>query len=187
MITGGSWFPEMRGFYDMIFTEIEKSGVAEGLPFSLSIPFYMIIIGFFIAIKAKRPGYTAGVFMAFFLWGTYLLGPVAAFRYMYPFFLLIPVILTPVFSRGTVIAVKADSDASEDDKPEEEKDEKSDLKEEVKEKADENTEAKLEDKSEAGSDEKTETGSDENTEVKPEENSEDRSDEKPDAADEDKI
>lgn len=158
MITGGSWFPEMRGFYDMVFTEIENSVVAEGLPFSLSIPFYMIIIGLFIAIKAKRPGYTAGVFMAFFLWGTYLLGPVAAFRYMYPFFMLIPVILTPVFSRGTVVSVKADSDASEDDKPEEEKDEKSE-----------------DDKS------------DENTEVKPEENSEDRSDEKPDTVDEDKI
>ncbi len=116
MITGGSWFPEMRGFYDMIFTDIEESGTLGGLPFSLSIPFYMIILGFYIAIKAKRPGYTAGVFLSFFLWGTYLLGPVAAFRYMYPFFLMIPVILTPVFSRGTVIAVKADSDASEDEK-----------------------------------------------------------------------
>ena len=123
MITGGSWFPEMRGFYDMVFTEIEQSGVAEGLPFSLSIPFYMIILGFYIAVKAKRPGYTAGVFMAFFLWGTYLLGPVAAFRYMYPFFLLIPVILTPVFSRGTVPLEKAEDGASEDDNPEEKKEE----------------------------------------------------------------
>ncbi len=113
MITYSPMLPEARGFYDMVFEEIEQSGTAAGLPFSLSIPFYVIVLGFYIAIKAKRPGYTAGVFLAFFLWGTYLLGPVAAFRYMYPFFLLIPVFLTPVFAWGND---KTSEDMKSDDK-----------------------------------------------------------------------
>ena len=118
MITYAPMLPEARGFYDMVFEEIEQSGTAAGLPFSLSIPFYVIVLGFYIAIKAKRPGYTAGVFLAFFLWGTYLLGPVAAFRYMYPFFLLIPVFLTPVFAWGNV---KISEDKRSDDKESEDK------------------------------------------------------------------
>ncbi|MBO4608601.1 MAG: hypothetical protein J5696_01910 [Lachnospiraceae bacterium] len=188
MITGGSWFPEMRGFYDMVFEEIERSGALGGLPFSLSIPFYSILLGFYIAIKARRPGYTAGVFLAFFLWGTYLLGPVAAFRYMYPFFLLIPVILTPVFSRGTVIAFKADSDSSEDKKSEEEKEEKtqdekkeSDLKEEVEEKTGEKTETEVKAVEEA------ETKAGEKPEAVSEENSDEKPEEKTDTVDEDKV
>jgi hypothetical protein len=192
MITGGSWFPEMRGFYDMVFEEIEQSGVAGGLPFSLSIPFYSIILGFFISIRAKRPGYTAGIFMTFFLWGTYLLGPVAAFRYMYPFFLLIPVILTPIFSRGTAIAVKAESGSSEDGKSEEDKEEKSD-----EEKSDEKKEEKTEDdkageeKEDTPGEIKTEEKSESDSDEKPEENKEPDPEivveEKPDAVNEDKV
>ena len=190
MITGGSWFPGMRGFYDMVFTEIEQSGVAEGLPFSLSIPFYMIILGFYIAAKSKRPGYTAGVFMAFFLWGTYLLGPVAAFRYMYPFFLLIPVILTPVFSRGTLLPVKAETGESEDDNSEEEK--KEEKSEDDKTEDNKSEEEKKEEKTEDNkSEEEKEKNSeeikkeDDDSEKKTEERSEDK--DSGTVADEDKI
>jgi len=98
MIDCSPVLPEVRGFCDMILEEVEGSGVIGGLPFSLSIPFYMILLAFYIALKTGRPGYAAGVFLAFFLWGTYLLGPVAAFVFMYPFYLLIPVLLFPVFS-----------------------------------------------------------------------------------------
>lgn len=113
MITPAPVLPEVRGFYDMVFEEIERSGTLAGLPFSLSIPFYVIILGFYIAVKSGNAGYKAGVFLAFFLWGTYLLGPVAAFRYMYPFFLLIPVFLTPVFAWGND---KTSEDMKSDDK-----------------------------------------------------------------------
>ncbi|MBR7090704.1 MAG: hypothetical protein IKI46_09475 [Lachnospiraceae bacterium] len=179
MITAGSQLPEMRGFYDMVFAEIEHSGVAGGLPFSLSIPFYSILLGFYIAIKAKRPGYTAGVFMSFFLWGTYLLGPVAAFRYMYPFFLLIPVILIPVFSRGTVLSEKAEAGASEDDSSREKTEEKSGDENSEKEKS----EKKIEERSKDDSSGKEERSADKISEEKPEEKSaddgsEERKDEK---------
>lgn len=102
-VTESPVLPGVRGFYDMILDEVEKSGIIGGLPFSLSIPFYVIILAFYIAVRSKRSGYAAGVFLAFFLWGTYLLGPVAAFRYMYPFYLLIPVFLIPVFAWGNTI------------------------------------------------------------------------------------
>ena len=44
-------------------------------------------------------GFTAAVLLSGALWATYLLGPVSAFRYMYPFFMLIPVMIIPVFAR----------------------------------------------------------------------------------------
>ena len=149
VITGGCVFPEARGFYNMIFEEIEHSGPVAGLPFSLSIPFYMIITAFYIAIKSKRSGYAAGVFLAFFIWGTYLLGPVSAFRYMYPFFLLIPAFLTPVFAWGNTVAVAAEekSEDKSEEKKDEKKEEKSEDKDEEK-KSEAETEEKPEDKPE---------------------------------------
>jgi hypothetical protein len=50
-------------------------------------------------IKGRNKGYTAAVLLTGALWATYLLGPVSAFRYMYPFFMLIPVYVIPLFSR----------------------------------------------------------------------------------------
>ena len=97
-VVRNSKLPGLAFIYEDIFTRIENGGVIEALPFSLAIPFYTMILGMFIAIKRKRHGFGAAVFMALCLWGTYLLGPVSAFRYMYPFFLLIPVIVTPLFS-----------------------------------------------------------------------------------------
>ncbi len=134
MITEAPVLPQVRGFYDMILEGIERSGTAGGFPFSLSIPFFMIVVAFYVAIKSKRPGYTAGVFLAFFLWGTYLLGPVAAFRYMYPFFLLIPAFLTPVFSWGNTKAfvVEGKSEAKEEEKKEEKSEDKGEEKPEEK-------------------------------------------------------
>ena len=98
-VTCSPIIPEAKGFYDMVIDEIEHSKTATGLPFSLSIPFIVLIIALYISVKARNNGFTASVLLSGALWATYLLGPVSAFRYMYPFFMLIPVMLTPVFSR----------------------------------------------------------------------------------------
>ena len=90
--------PEAKGFYDMVISEIEGAGAA-GLFFSLSIPFFILVFALYIAIRIKKSGYTAAVLLAGALWATYLLGPVSAFRYMYPFFMLIPVFMIPLFAR----------------------------------------------------------------------------------------
>ncbi len=94
-----SVIPEMKGFYDMIFEEIKHSGVATGLPFSLSIPFIVLMISLYLSVKEENKGFTAAVLLSGALWATYLLGPVSAFRYMYPFFMLLPVMIIPVFAR----------------------------------------------------------------------------------------
>ena len=99
--------PEMKGFYDMVIEEIENAGLIEGLPFSLSIPFLALAFALYLAIKYKHSGYLAGVLVSGALWGTYLLGPVSAFRYMYPFYMLIPVFVIPLFARKRVAESKA--------------------------------------------------------------------------------
>ena len=96
-INRSSMIPEVKGFYDMLLDEIEHSGTAEGLPFSLSIPFIMLVLSLYMSVKAHDKGYAAAVLLSGALWATYMLGPVSAFRYMYPFFMLIPVFAIPVF------------------------------------------------------------------------------------------
>ncbi|MBP5553284.1 MAG: hypothetical protein J6X94_00270 [Lachnospiraceae bacterium] len=91
--------PEMKGFYDMIIEEIEQGRAVSGLPFSLSIPFIVLMVALYMSVKARHKGFTAAVLLSGALWATYLLGPVSAFRYMYPFFMLVPVMVIPVFSR----------------------------------------------------------------------------------------
>ena len=110
-VTASSVLPELKGFYDMIIGEIEHSGLIAGLPFSLSIPFITLLFALYAAIKRRNKGYTAAVITAGALWATYLLGPVSAFRYMYPFFMLIPVWFIPLFARGK----KAEAEKSEEE------------------------------------------------------------------------
>ncbi len=95
--------PEVKGFYDMVIGEIEGANALKGLPFSLSIPFVTFVFAMYAAIKLRNKGYTAAVLTAAALWATYLLGPVSAFRYMYPFFMLLPVFAIPAFSRKKMI------------------------------------------------------------------------------------
>lgn len=71
-------------------------------PGEFGIPLFMILLGLYIAIKSRRPGYSAGITAVFILWITYLFGVTTNMYHMYPFSMLIPVILLPVFSRKTV-------------------------------------------------------------------------------------
>ena len=71
-------------------------------PGEFGIPLFMILLGLYIAIKSRRPGYSAGITAVFILWMTYLFGVTTNMYHMYPFSMLIPVILLPVFSRKTV-------------------------------------------------------------------------------------
>ena len=90
--------PELELYYENLISYVNGSGLLNGMIFSLSIPFMTFLCAFYIAIRFRRSSYTAALITLFALWGTYLLGPVSAFRYMYTFFLLIPVMLMPVFS-----------------------------------------------------------------------------------------
>lgn len=110
--------PEMKGFYDMVIEEIENAGLIEGLPFSLSIPFLALVFALYLAIKYKHSGYLAGVLVSGALWGTYLLGPVSAFRYMYPFYMLVPVFVIPLFARKQAPETKAAAEEPAKDKSE---------------------------------------------------------------------
>ncbi len=106
-VTRNPIIPAGKGFYDMVIEEIENAGVLEGLPFSLSIPFIVLVFALYAAIKRYNSGYLAAVLVSGALWGTYLLGPVSAFRYMYPFYMLIPVFVIPLFARKRVAESKA--------------------------------------------------------------------------------
>lgn len=99
IVTGNPIISETRGFYDMVIEGIENAGTVKGLPFSLSVPFIVLVFALYSVIKGRNKGYTAAVLLTGALWATYLLGPVSAFRYMYPFFMLIPVYVIPLFSR----------------------------------------------------------------------------------------
>ncbi len=78
-------------------------------PGVMGIPLFMIILGIYIALKSKRPGYSAGITALSVLWLTYLFGPVPKYHYMEAFNMLIPAVLLPVFA-----AKPASAEDSED-------------------------------------------------------------------------
>ena len=122
-VTRSPIIPEGKGFYDMVIGEIESAGVVEGLPFSLAIPFILLVFALYAAIKSGHYGYLAAVLVSGALWATYLLGPVSAFRYMYPFYMLVPVFVTPLFSRKKAAEPKAaESETAEEPAKEETED-----------------------------------------------------------------
>ncbi|MBO7356842.1 MAG: hypothetical protein J6U50_09450 [Lachnospiraceae bacterium] len=71
-------------------------------PGSAGIPLFVVLLGLYIALKSKRPGYSAGIAAVFVLWLTYLFGPEYRHYYMDSFGMLIPAVLIPVFSAKTV-------------------------------------------------------------------------------------
>ena len=87
-------------------------------PGEFGIPLFMILLGLYIALRSKRPGYSAGITGVFVLWLTYIFAVNTGMYQMYPFSMLIPVILLPVFSRKTVseeVLENADDGILDDD------------------------------------------------------------------------
>lgn len=82
-------------------------------PGLMGIPLFMIILGIYIALKSKRPGYSAGITALSVLWLTYLFGPVPKYHYMEAFNMLIPAVLLPVFAAKPASA--EDSEDKEED------------------------------------------------------------------------
>lgn len=82
-------------------------------PGVMGIPLFMIILGIYIALKSKRPGYSAGITALSVLWLTYLFGPVSKYHYMEAFNMLIPAVLLPVFAAKPASA--EDSEDKEED------------------------------------------------------------------------
>lgn len=82
-------------------------------PGVMGIPLFMIILGIYIALKSKRPGYSAGITALSVLWLTYLFGPVPKYHYMEAFNMLIPAVLLPVFAAKPASA--EDSEDKEED------------------------------------------------------------------------
>lgn len=65
--------------------------------FGINTPIWVILLGIALLI-VKRDYKKIMIFMpAFFLWGTYLFGPVSNFRYIYPIFALYPLFFAVVF------------------------------------------------------------------------------------------
>ena len=87
-------------------------------PGEFGIPLFMILLGLYIALRSKRPGYSAGITGVFVLWLTYIFAVNTGMYQMYPFSMLIPVILLPVFSRKIIseeILENADDGILDDD------------------------------------------------------------------------
>ncbi len=82
-------------------------------PGVMGIPLFMIILGIYIALKSKRPGYSAGITALSVLWLTYLFGPVPKYHYLEAFNMLIPAVLLPVFAAKPASA--EDSEDKEED------------------------------------------------------------------------
>lgn len=93
-------FPRINGFYDMITANTSYKNISGIMRwplfrqfFSLSLPFWLLIImAVSLAARGKK-NWIVPFMPLFFLWLTYMLGPVSNFRYIYPFTILYPVIV----------------------------------------------------------------------------------------------
>ncbi len=109
-----SLLPAGLGFFEGFITSVENSGMAGRVLFSPAIPFYFCLLLLYIVSVTKKRGTGLAAAMILALWATYLLGPVSAFRYMYPFFLLIPAVLTPVFAGNVQADVSGAGESGEE-------------------------------------------------------------------------
>lgn len=93
------WLPHVNQFYTKVAFNMSGengSGIMRWPPFrqffSLSMPFWMLIV-MMISLIARKKGKSIIPFLpVIFLWLTYMLGPVSNFRYIYPIFILYPII-----------------------------------------------------------------------------------------------
>ncbi len=96
-----SKLPGLHHFYQS-FAEFE-AGVMK-LPvvsifFSLSFPFLTLLLSGFVMAERKEKSYINVYLALCFLFLSYLLGPVSNFRYVYPYYMFLPIYL-PVFLAG---------------------------------------------------------------------------------------
>lgn len=80
---------------------------------SMSFPIWGILFGFFVLMSQGLKKKTFVLAPMFFLWLTYMAGPVSNFRYIFPLFLLYPVIMTTVLNTNVIWS---DKDKNEDNK-----------------------------------------------------------------------
>ncbi len=97
-------FDRIRPFYERI---IDGSAFIYELPLmknylSLSFPFWSLFITIVLAAVRKKKEYALTPILLMLLIGTYLLGPVSNFRYMFPVYLAFPMYF------GTVLEYKAE-------------------------------------------------------------------------------
>ncbi|MBO5530373.1 MAG: hypothetical protein J5970_03150 [Bacilli bacterium] len=71
--------------------------------FTLSFNFYILIISLYLSINTKNNNNIIILMLLLLLLGTYLLGPIANFRYMYPFYFCLPFYLGLVFNKKSDI------------------------------------------------------------------------------------
>lgn len=94
------YLPQINGFYRRVAanTNIDNISRIMRLPiirqfFSLSFPFWLLISMLITLVMKKRKEFVLPFLPAACLWLTYLLGPVSNFRYIYPLFILYPIIV----------------------------------------------------------------------------------------------
>lgn len=88
-------FPLLLSFYE----SVAKYSPWMGLPvlsvlFALWTPLWLLAVCFFILAARSRLEKTLILFIPFFLWLTYMAGPVSCTRYMFPIMTLYPLILS---------------------------------------------------------------------------------------------
>lgn len=95
-------FPGLLSYYE----DVSKYSSWMGLPvisvlFALWTPVWLLVICFFILAARGRIEKTLVLFIPFFLWLTYMAGPVSCTRYMFPIMALYPLITAITIHAGT--------------------------------------------------------------------------------------
>lgn len=80
--------PALLEFYET-FAKLKLPVPVEFL-FSLAIPIWLILLCMTLLIRLHRCKYASCLFLHFFLWLTYMAGPVSNFRYIFPIFVAYP-------------------------------------------------------------------------------------------------
>ena len=66
--------------------------------FSITLPFWILLFTLFFLIYVKKSKYILVLLPCFLLWLTYIVGPVSNFRYIFPIFILYPILFAFIFN-----------------------------------------------------------------------------------------
>lgn len=88
------------------FSALKNKSFLLRLPFSISVPIWLILFGVMILLRLNKGRYLAVYAVFFFLWLTYMAGPVSNFRYIFPIYAVYPFLLHLMLSTDAAKAEK---------------------------------------------------------------------------------
>ena len=71
--------------------------------FSISTPFWLLLFTFFVLLYRKHYKQILMILPLLFLWLTYMAGPVSNFRYIFPLFVLYPLLISLIFNSSKLL------------------------------------------------------------------------------------